>query len=109
MAATCVSNRGAGIIWASCQQISTSWRAAWNTFTTRGLANSSNSEARSMPRQRVDDHRLVDACHLQHAEFGIIGALAQELGVDRHERMPPKAAAGLVQCSCICNWLHPVG
>ena len=110
MAATWVSNSGAGIICASCQQISMSWRAAWNTLTTPLVGQQVEQRAKlDVGGQRVDHDRLVDARHLQHAELGVIGALAQEFGVDRHEWMPRKAGAGLGQCFCICDRLHSGG
>jgi hypothetical protein len=48
-------------------------------------------------RQRVDDDGFVGRGHLRHAEQGIIGALAQELGVDRDERMLCHSPASLGQ------------
>ncbi len=59
--------------------------------------------------QRVDHDQFVDARHLEHAELGVIGALAQEFGVDRHKWMPRKAGAGFGQCFCICDRLHSGG
>ncbi len=45
--------------------------------------------------QRIDDERFVRACHLRDAELRIVGALAQEFGVDRHEWMLRHASAGV--------------
>ena len=37
--------------------------------------------------ERVDDHGLLGRGHLRDAQQRIIGGLAQELGIDGHERM----------------------
>ncbi len=43
----------------------------------------------------VDNDRLFEARHLRDAKPGVIGAFAQELGVDRDEGMPRQARAGV--------------
>ena len=45
--------------------------------------------------QRVDDDGLLGARHLRHAELRVIGALAQELGIDRHEGLACHPRASL--------------
>ncbi len=45
--------------------------------------------------ERIDDHRLVEARHLRDAKLWVIGALAQELRIDRHEGVPRHARAGV--------------
>src|SRR5262249_6291916 len=49
---------------------------------------------------------LFRARHLRHAQLRIIGALAQELGVDRDERMARKAFADLAELVGCRNRLH---
>ncbi len=96
MAATWVSTIGCGMLPASCQQISMSWRAAWKTFTTFSSAISVEEGGKiDALGERIDHHGLVEARHLHDAEHRVIGALAQEFGVDRHERVPREPGAGL--------------
>ena len=45
--------------------------------------------------KRVDDHGLIRARHLRHAELRIVGRFAQEFGIDRHERIARHACAGV--------------
>ena len=95
MAATWVSTSGVGMTCAACQQISMSWRAAWKTLMTFSFAiRSKNGVEVDALGERVDHHGLVAARDLGDAELGIIGGLALELGVDRHERMLREAGAG---------------
>ena len=98
MAATWVSKIGCGMRFAMCQTISMSWRAAWKTLSTCSLAirskNGCQVEAR---RQGVDDDGFIGAGDLRDAEQRIVGRLAQELGVDRDERMRGKPRAGRQQ------------
>src|SRR5258708_1549011 len=49
MAATWVSTMGEGMMPASCQQISMSWRAAWDTSTTVRSAISTNKAWQTRP------------------------------------------------------------
>ena len=73
-----------------------SWRAAWNTFSTFSSAISVEERLQvDAVGQRVDHDSLVRARHLHHAEQGIIGGLAQELGVDGDDRMLGEARASL--------------
>jgi hypothetical protein len=51
-------------------------------------------------RQCVDDKGLIGRGHLRHAEERIIGALAQEFGVDGDEWMLRHAAAGVGKFGC---------
>ena len=60
-------------------------------------------------RQRIDHHRLVGAGDLRHAEFRIVGAFAQELGVDRHEGVALQASADFCQVVGRCDGSHAVG
>ena len=96
-----------GMVPASCQQISMSWRAAWNTLTTRSSAISAkNGRQIDLRRQGIDDHSLLGAGHLRDAEYWVIGAFAQELGVDRHEGVLRQACASLCEFVCRRYWLH---
>ena len=56
--------------------------------------------------ERVDDDRLLGARHLRHAEPGVVGAFAQEFGVDRYERMPGHARASIRESHGRRNRLH---
>src|ERR1700675_3389330 len=98
MAATCESKIGCGIFFAMFQTISMSWRAAWNTLTTFSSVISANRGARSMPGASASTTTASSGLAiLRHAEQGIIGGLAQELGVDGDEGMPRHARANLGQ------------
>jgi hypothetical protein len=82
-----VSNRGCGITPPSIQKISTSWRAAWKTLTTDGVAHQIEERRQLDPLgQRVDENGAVVAAarqrQLHQAELGVIGPLAQKLGID---------------------------
>ena len=94
MAAIWVSNSGVGTAPKRSTKISMSWRAAWNTFSTAGLASSSPSGVRSMPSACGVDHGdLVVAGELHDAELREVGAFAHELGIDGDERFGGEAAA----------------
>ena len=45
--------------------------------------------------QCIDHDGFLGARHLHDAELGVIGALAQELGIDGHERVLCKSLADL--------------
>ncbi len=76
------------------QTISMSWRAAWKTLTTFSLAISAKNGARSMPGASASITTASSAERdLRHAQQRIVGGLAQELGVDRDERMLRHAGA----------------
>ena len=98
MAATWVSTIGPGMMPASCQQISMSWRAAWKTLMHLlvGHQVEEGSEIDALGN-RVDHHRLVRPRHLSDAEHRVVGALAQELGVDRDEGVLRQPGAGFGQ------------
>ena len=46
-------------------------------------------------RERIDHERLLGARQLRDAELRVIGRFAQELGIDRHERVTGEAFAGI--------------
>ena len=43
--------------------------------------------------QRIDDHALVGRRHLHQAEFGVVRALAQKLGIDGDGGMAARSSA----------------
>jgi hypothetical protein len=56
--------------------------------------------------QRIDHDGFVSAGDLRHAKLRIIGALAQELGINRHEWVALQAPADFSQGSGRCDQLH---
>src|ERR1700752_2338924 len=56
--------------------------------------------------QRVDDDSLLGACHLEHAEQGIIGGFPQKLGVHGDDRMSGEAVAGGCELRGGANHVH---
>ena len=56
--------------------------------------------------QRVDHDRFVRACHLNDAEQGIIGRLAQELGIDGNNPVLGEAVADGCEFRSCGNQIH---
>ena len=70
-----------------------SWRAAWNTLMRLLVAHQRKEWGEiDACAECIDDDRFVRARHLGDAQLGIIGAFAQEFGVDGHEGMARHAA-----------------